>query len=136
MLQGDVSAVIVSATVLIGAMQSMGLSEAHMDKVSEALIAREVVAVHVTDVASILRAAGVPATKILLLQARLTDASMNSPPADVATARPGAVPLAMPAAEPAAVAASSQPIMTLEVCVCACVRACVSCLQGIAPLPV
>ncbi len=64
-------------------MGSMGLGDDLVEKVSEALLARNVVAVPIADIISILREAGVPASKCLLLQARLTDASMNSPLAAV-----------------------------------------------------
>jgi hypothetical protein len=88
MMQGAVTAVVVSVRLLIGAMESAGLSEDQIDEVSEALIDRNVVAVDIADVASILRAAHVPARKILLLQARLTDANMNSPTTAILDAVP------------------------------------------------
>ncbi len=72
----------------------MGIGDEHIESVSEMLLARKIVAVPATETTSILREAGVPARKCLLLQARFAGTSMTSPP--TALLLPAAVPVALP----------------------------------------
>ncbi len=97
LLQGDATAVVVPVTFLIDAMESMGLSDDLIEAVADLLILRKLDEVRLKDVASMLREAGVPGRKCLLLQARLTDASVSSPP--TAVSLPAAAPVAEAAAK-------------------------------------